>query len=56
MKLDTAEPRRRRLKRERTAWPKWLRSRHLVRWLFILGPLVYRILRTVRMLFSTDDG
>jgi hypothetical protein len=52
--LDTIEPRRRRLKRKRERWPKWLRSKHLIRWLYILGPLIFRLVRMFRSLFGPD--
>lgn len=51
-----SETQRRRLKRGRGAWPKWLRSKHLIRWLFYLGPLIYRIARLARMIFGPEDG
>lgn len=56
MKPDIAEPRRQRLKRFKKAWPKWLRSKHLIRWLFYLGPPVYRIVRAVRALLDSEGG
>ena len=56
MKQDTTEPRRQRLKRIKRAWPLWLRSKRLIRWLFYVGPLIYRIFRAVRMLFNTEGG
>lgn len=48
----TIEPRWQRLKRKRGQWPKWLRSKHLIRWLFVLGPLVFRLIRIFRNLFD----
>jgi hypothetical protein len=56
MKEDVTEPRRQRLKRIKKAWPRWLRSKHLVRWLFYLGPLVYRIVRAIRALLNSEGG
>jgi hypothetical protein len=50
------EPRKQRLKRKRRAWPKWLRSKQLVRWLFVAGPFAYRIYKMVFSIFSSDDG
>jgi hypothetical protein len=52
---ELIESRRRRLKRKGMRWPKWLRSKFLIRWLFILGPLVYRAVRMFRMLFGPDE-
>lgn len=56
MVQDIAEPRRRRLKRRRRVWPKWLRSKHLIRWLMIFGPHAYRLWRLVNSLRGTEDG
>lgn len=50
------EPRKQRLKRRRRAWPKWLRSKHVIRWLFIGGPFVYRLYKVVVSIFGADDG
>ena len=50
------EPRKRRLKRKRQAWPKWLRSKLLIRWLFIGGAFVYRLCKAVLSVFGDDDG
>lgn len=50
------EPRKQRLKRKRRAWPKWLRSKRLIRWLFIGGPFVYRLYKAVLSAFGGDDG
>lgn len=47
------EPRKQRLKRKKRAWPKWLRSKYLIRWLFFWGPFVYRV---IKFLFGDDDG
>lgn len=56
MEQDLAEPRRQRLKPVKKAWPKRLRSKYLIRWLFYLGPLVYRIVRAARALLDSDGG
>lgn len=56
MKQDFAEPRRQRLKRTKKAWPKWLRSKHLIRWLFYIGPLIYRVVRVVRAWLDSGGG
>lgn len=49
------ESRRRRLKRNRRRWPKWLRSRHLIRGLYIIGPLIFQLVRTIRAVFGPDE-
>lgn len=57
MKMEFwTEPRKQRLKRKRRAWPRWLRSKRLIRWLFLAGPFVYRIYRMVLSIFVDDDG
>jgi hypothetical protein len=57
MKVELrTEPRKQRLKRKRRAWPQWLRSKHLIRWLFVLGPLVYRIYKVVSTVLKDDGG
>lgn len=56
MKQDIAESRRQRLKRIKKAWPKWLRSKYLIRWLFYLGPLVYRFVSAIRAFFDSEGG
>lgn len=53
---DTAEPRRRRLKRMGRAWPRWLRSEHIIRWLIILGPHIYRLWKMVHSIVRPEDG
>ncbi len=50
------EPRKQRLKRKRRAWPIWLRSKHLIRGLYILGPFVYRLYKMARAILGFDDG
>ena len=50
------EPRKRRLKRTRRAWPKWLRSKSLIRWLFIGGSFVHRLYKMALSIFGGDDG
>lgn len=56
MRQELSEPRRQRLKRERRTWPMWLRSKHLIRWLIIFGPHVYRFWRFVYSLWIAKDG
>ena len=53
--LET-ERRQRRLRQNRKAWPKWLRSKNLIRWALICGPHVYRLWRLFRSLFGDGDG
>ena len=56
MQMDSrTEPRERRLKRRRRAWPKWLRSKHILRWLFIGGPFVYRVYKAIVSALGLDD-
>ena len=50
------EERRQRLKRRGKRWPKWLRSGKLLRWLFLSGPLIFRILRTVLSILGKDEN
>lgn len=56
MTLKDTEPQQQRLKRNQKRWPKWLRSKHLARWLIKYGPLIFRILRLVFVLFDNRDG
>ena len=48
------EPRKRRLKRKQRAWPHWLRSKYLIRWLFVIGPFVYRVYKFVLFILGTQ--
>jgi hypothetical protein len=50
------EQRQRQSKRRRRKWPKWLRSQLLIRLLFTLAPMIYRIVRLLRDLTGLDDG
>jgi len=53
--VDLTEPRLKQQKRRRWRLPKWFLSK-LIRWLLILGPLIYRLWRLVSRLFGTDSG
>jgi|GEM_PF-1796826 len=56
MTLKDTEPQQQRLKRTGKRWPKWLRSKYLIRWLIKYGPLIFRLVRIVILLIHAKDG
>lgn len=50
-----AERRQRRSRWKQRKWPKWVRSKRLIRWLFLGGAFVYRLWRLVRFFIGSAD-
>ncbi len=49
------EPPQRRLGEKKKGWPKWLRSKFLIRGLLKLGPLAYDFTRLIYRLWNHED-
>ena len=56
METSKTERQQQQSKRKKMRWPKWLRGRFLIRWLFILGPFAFRIWRLFQAFKSMFDG
>lgn len=56
MEAFDTERQRRQPKRKKKQWPKWLRKRFLIRWLFLLGPILFRLWRLFHTAKSFFDG
>lgn len=53
---DFGANRRRRRPKSGGRWPKWLRSPRLLRWVFIVGLLIFRLWRFLNWLMGPPDG
>lgn len=56
MRILETEQQQRRLKKKRKRWPKWLRTPFLIRWVFLLGPILFRLWRLYQAVRDLLNG
>jgi len=55
MTSNNIESQQRRQSDKEKRWPKWLRSKFLVRGLLRLGPLIYSLIRFIYRIWNNED-